>query len=241
MKPNRNLRYFLTVNMLAICVSVNADETTVVNSTKDAAAAQGTPPCKHCKEAALETTTPLNFEPFTEWFAANQRTELDCLEVEFTDQDGRKGQLSDFRGRPMVISFFYSRCENRLKCPATVAKFGELQQSLQSAGLNKSVTQLMISFEPQYDTPGRLNSYAKSHGMKCNDDCRMLQLEEKFMPQVVKNLDVPVNYNSGWVNIHGVVLYLVDDTGRLVRKYHTLLWDNQAVVADLTKLLKEEK
>ena len=104
-----------------------------------------------------------------------------------------------------------------------------------------SVTQLMISFEPQHDTPGRLNSYAKSHGMKCDDHCRMLQIDDKSMPQVVKNLDVPVNYNSGWVNIHGVALYLVDHNGRLARKYHTVLWDNQAVVEDLTKLLKEEK
>jgi cytochrome oxidase Cu insertion factor (SCO1/SenC/PrrC family) len=241
MKPTDLLRCFLIVNVLAVCLTVDADETTVVGSAKAPASVPAAPPCKHCKEAASKTTTPLNFEPFTEWLPANQRTELDCLEVGFTDQSGRKGQLSDFHGRPMVISFFYSRCQNRLKCPATVAQFAELQQSLQSAGLNERVTQLMISFEPQYDTPGRLNSYAKSHGMKCNDDCRMLQLDEKFMPQVVKNLDVPVNYNSGWVNIHGVVLYLVDKNGRLVRKYHTLLWDNQAVVADLTKLLKEEK
>ena len=239
MKPINCLRYLLILNVFAVCLAVDAADPPVADSKQNATAAPTPPRCEHCANAALKTTL-LNFEPVTEWLPATQRTELDCLQVGFTDQSGRKGQLADFRGRPMVISFFYTRCENRLKCPATVAQFGELQQSLQSAGLNESVTQLMVSFEPQYDTPGRLNSYAKSHGMKCTDHCRMLQLDDKSMPEVVKNLDVPVNYNSGWVNIHGVVLYLIDQDGRLVRKYHTLLWDNPAVVADLAKLLQEE-
>ena len=144
MKPIDCIRYFLVVNVLAVCVVVDAAEKPVTDSQQDAAAA---PHCENCKAAALKTTL-LNFEPFTEWLPATQRNKLDCLEVGFTDQSGRKGQLADFGGRPMVISFFYSRCENRLKCPATVSKFAELQQSLQSAGLSERVTQLMISFEP---------------------------------------------------------------------------------------------
>ena len=76
--------------------------------------------------------------------------------------------------------------------------------------------------------------------MPCNERCRMLQLESQSMAKVIDSLKVPVNYNSGWVNIHGVALYLVDKDGRLVRTYHTLLWDNQAVVADLTRLLQEK-
>jgi protein SCO1/2 len=229
------------MHVFAVCLAINADEPARTGASQTETTKPTVPLCKHCKEAELKTATPLDFQSFTEWLPATQRQKVNCLEAGFTDQSGQKGQLADFRGRPMMISFFYSRCENRLKCPATVAKFAELQRSLESAGLNEHATLLMVSYEPQYDTPGRLLSYAKSHGMKCDDHCRMIQLEQKSMPGVVEDLDVPVNFNSGWVNIHGVALYLVDQNGQLARKYHTLLWDNQTVMADLTKLLKEQK
>ena len=71
MKSKDFLQCFMFVNVLAICLTVDADKTTVKTTVSDStnapASVPGAPPCKHCTEAAAKTTTPLNFEPFTEW------------------------------------------------------------------------------------------------------------------------------------------------------------------------------
>ena len=53
-------------------------------------------------------------------------------------------------------------------------------------------------------------------------------------------MNAPVNYNAGWVNTHGVELSLLDCKGGLVRKYHTLLWNNDQVLEDLRQVLQQE-
>ena len=56
----------------------------------------------------------------------------------------------------------------------------------------------------------------------------------------VDEIQAPANYNAGWINTHGVELSLLDRSGRVVRKYHTVLWDNDQVVKDLQQVLAEK-
>ena len=99
----------------------------------------------------------------------------------------------------------------------------------------------MVSYEPQNDTPSNLNTYGSSRGIKYDENAIMLRLDSKQLPALIDAMDVPVNYNAGWVNVHGVALYLLDRRGRFVRAYHTLMWDNEKVTDDLRRLVAESK
>lgn len=159
------------------------------------------------------------------------------LSMGYTDQDGGTGRLSELLDRPVLLTFFYSRCQNSRKCPMTLSRLAALQKRLREAGLEGRVRLLAVTFEPQFDTPERLKRYATNRGLALGPNARALRLEPEDQQALVHDLRVPVSYNAGWVNGHGVELNLLDAEGRLVRKYHSVLWTGPRVVDDLRHML----
>lgn len=176
---------------------------------------------------------------YTAWVAAPQRYRLQNLDIRFTDHGGGPGVLRDLMNKPTVITFFYTRCQNGRKCSMAVSLLGALQRQLAHAGIADKVRLIAISYEPQFDTPERINRYATDRGFSLGENALALQLESNQMQQLVDELQAPVSFNAGWVNTHGVELSLLDSKGRLVRQYHTLLWDNDQVAEDVRRVLTE--
>lgn len=176
----------------------------------------------------------------TEWTAPPQRAALSNAAIAFTDHDGKTGTLQALLDKPSVITFFYTRCQNARKCSMAVSRLGALQRELEEAGLAGRVRLLAISYEPQFDTPDRLHRYATDRGFRLGANARALQLDATRHQRLVDEINAPANYNAGWINTHGVELSVLDAKGRVVRKYHTVLWDNADVVKDLEKVLGEE-
>ncbi len=191
-------------------------------------------PCLSGGLGALEIS---DIPRWTPWVPTAERGRLQNLDIPFKDQDGRAGVLGDLVDRPVLITFFYSRCLNSRKCSMAVNRMGALQRRLAEDGTGGKVRLLAITYEPQFDTPERLNRYATDRGLRLGDDARALQLDTGRHQQLVDELQAPVNYNAGWVNAHGVELSLLDGQGRLVRKYHTVLWDNEQVAQDVREVL----
>ena len=105
-----------------------------------------------------------------------------------------------------------------------VSQLGALQRQLARAGIADQVRLLAISYEPQYDTPERINRYAIDRGFCLGENALALQLDGAHQQQLIDELQAPVSFNAGWVNTHGVGLSLLDAQGRLAA-YHTA-WDN---------------
>ena len=177
---------------------------------------------------------------YTPWVPADQRTLLRNRDIAFRDHDGRAGNLGNLLDKPTVITFFYTRCQNARKCSMVISCLGALQRQLVKAGIAGQVRLLAITYEPQFDTPDRLNRYATDRGLRLGENALTLQLESGRHQSLVDELQAPVNYNAGWVNTHGVELSLLDAKGRLVRQYHTLLWDNDEVMEDLRRVIMEK-
>ena len=175
----------------------------------------------------------------TPWIAAAQRQRLRNLDIAFVDHDGRAGTLRRLIDRPAVVTFFYTRCQNAKKCSMAVSHLAALQRQIAKANLGDRVLLLAISYEPQFDTPERIHRYASERGLDLGANTLALQLDSEHNQQLVEELQAPANYSAGWINTHGVELSLLDSQGRVVTKYHTLLWDNDQVVKDLQKLVAE--
>ncbi len=76
----------------------------------------------------------------------------------FVDQDGRAFRLSEYAGKPVVISFVYTACGE--SCPALIVK---LRDTLKEAGgLGTEYKALTIGFDPENDTPAKLKAYGGS-------------------------------------------------------------------------------
>jgi protein SCO1/2 len=72
-----------------------------------------------------------------------------------TGPDGKTLSLSDFRGKLVVLYFGYTSCPD--VCPTTMAA---LAQAMRDLGAKADGVQgIMVTVDPQRDTPDRLNSY----------------------------------------------------------------------------------
>jgi len=68
------------------------------------------------------------------------------------DQDGKRVSMRDFRGRPVVVTFLYTTCED--SCPAQA-------QTVRGAldDLDADVPALAIAVDPPRDTPARARAF----------------------------------------------------------------------------------
>jgi len=137
------------------------------------------------------------------------------------------------------MSFIYTRCTNPNKCAKTADTLSQLQRQVAQSGLTNKILLALMTYDPEYDFPERLSRFGVSHGLRFDQGASMFRPEPTQKDKFFNDWQVPVNYNDGGVNIHGIQLLLFDKEGRWVRTYHTLLWDNSTVLEDLKQLLAE--
>ncbi len=79
-----------------------------------------------------------------------------AAEFDLTAQNGARVRLSDFRGKMVLLYFGYTNCPGI--CPTTLA---EVDQALKALGAAKAarVQVMMISVDPERDTPERLRAF----------------------------------------------------------------------------------
>ncbi len=85
-----------------------------------------------------------------------------ALPMTLTDQDGAKVGLDAFRGKPVFIGMFYSTCPSA--CPILVSTIKRVLSGL-DAGLDSDIRVLLVSFDPEHDTPPVLHATAAERGL----------------------------------------------------------------------------
>jgi protein SCO1 len=85
-------------------------------------------------------------------------------EYQFTNQLGQTVSLSQFRGQALAFTFIFTRCPFPTFCPLMSNNFQAAQDALlRNPNAPTNWHLLTISFDPDFDTPERLKSYAASH------------------------------------------------------------------------------
>ena len=80
-------------------------------------------------------------------------------EFSLLDQSASSVSLSSFRGKVVVVNFIYTRCPLPDYCPRMVANFRALRDRFADR-MARDLVLLTVSFDPKYDTPARLATYA---------------------------------------------------------------------------------
>lgn len=79
------------------------------------------------------------------------------LEVALTDQHGRTGNWSTRRGRPQLVSMFYTSCQ--YICPLIIDSGKAIERQL-SPAQQARLGILLVSMDPARDTPSKLKAVA---------------------------------------------------------------------------------
>ena len=134
--------------------------------------------------------------------------------VTLADQDGHEFPLAQRAGKPQLVSMFYTSCP--YVCPLIIDTLKRTQAAL-SPEQRAKVDVLLVSFDPERDTPQRLHEvFAQRHL-----DAATWTLARTDAPAVRKLAAVlDIQYRalaSGEIN-HSSALVLLDDEGRIVAR-----------------------
>ena len=77
----------------------------------------------------------------------------------FTDHSGHTVRLSDYRGKPLVVSMIYTRCP--IICVTTTRSLSALKLSQDALGTD-SFGVLTVGFDTENDTPEVMGDFARS-------------------------------------------------------------------------------
>jgi protein SCO1 len=93
---------------------------------------------------------------------ADSPTSLYQLQAPLTAQDGRAVGLDLYRGRPVLVTMFYSGCQ--ATCPLIIDTLRSVERKLDAEQL-KNLRVLLVSIDPEHDTAAALAATAKERGL----------------------------------------------------------------------------
>ena len=139
------------------------------------------------------------------------------LAVPFTDQEGRASTLADWRGKPVMITMFYSSCQ--FVCPRIVEALKKTEASLSPQPAKLPI--LMVSFDPVRDDTAALKAMAEERHID-SKRWTLARTDARNVRKLAAMLGIQYReLPSGEFN-HSSVIILLDAEGRVVGKTSTL-------------------
>ncbi len=132
----------------------------------------------------------------------------------FYDSEGTFVDLQHFLGKTLVLSFFFTRCSVPEMCPATLRHFLELQKELQAKPSDTHL--LLVTLDPDYDTPGLLHPFAAQRGFD-PQYTSLLSTPTPILTHLCRSLGQGFRKHKGTL-IHNVVRVTIDKEGCLQKK-----------------------
>ncbi len=148
------------------------------------------------------------------------------LKATLTAHDGRKIGLDQFRGRPVLISMFYGSCP--YACPTLISDIKRIERQLPPES-REGLRVLLVSFDPERDTPARLQELIATHGL---DQRRWILASASDSDALSLAAALGIRYRklpSGGFN-HTSLITLLDPSGRIVAQSEGLNRDNVPIL-----------
>ena len=153
---------------------------------------------------------------------------------ELVDPFGQRRQLSDFKGKVVVVFFGFTQCPDF--CPTTLNEWVQVKKSLADKG--DLLQPVFITLDPERDTPELLKAYMANFDpsfialIPALDQLPVLAKQYKIYYKKVETGSAG-NYTMD----HSAGTYVYDTSGRL-RLYARYGLGPQALAQDIGKLLE---
>ncbi|MGI9057682.1 MAG: SCO family protein [Ktedonobacteraceae bacterium] len=148
-----------------------------------------------------------------------------------TDQAGQAVSLAQFKGKPVVLTFFYTHCPDA--CPLTAEKLHQTMVELGSNGQKVGI--IAVSVDPKGDTPTTAVSFIKAHRLQGYLHY-LLGTEAELSPVWSSYAEFAAPATSNSIS-HTTALYVIDQQGR-ERVFLNDDFTAAQLTADLQILLK---
>jgi protein SCO1/2 len=145
--------------------------------------------------------------------------------------------LEQVRGKVVLVSFIYTKCNG--VCPVTTRALTGVQKKLEEGKLwGKSVEFVSITLDPEHDTAGVLENYARLWGASM-PAWHFLTGSVADVSKVITAWDMWVKSDEKGVLDHSSRIFLIDARGRQREIYNLEFLKPETVLEDVRDLLKE--
>ena len=156
----------------------------------------------------------------------------DC---EFTSEARQKVRLSDFLGRAVAFTFFFTSCPLPDFCPRMNRNFSEARKILLADTNAPANWQLLsISFDPGFDTPEILSGYGKYYRGDDTNRWLFAVAPTNTLAELSPAVDLHFWRENGSIS-HNLRTVVLDTGGKIYRQFDGNDWTPQALAAALTE------
>lgn len=147
--------------------------------------------------------------------------------------DGRSVRLSDYLGKPLVISLIYTSCYHI--CPTTTQYLAKVVRTARAALGPESFAVLTIGFDTPNDTPEAMGRFAREQNL---DILRweFLSADAVAMEGLAKDLGF-ISFRAPHGFDHLIQATVVDAQGRIYRQIYGMEFDTPLLVEPLKELV----
>ena len=151
------------------------------------------------------------------------------------NQSGKTVHLEQFRGKPLLLTFIYTRCPVPDFCLLMSNNFSEVLKQLQQSPQAFAKAQLLsISIDPEYDTPSVLHRYGERYAGKLDPTFQRWQFASGSPEEVRKAADffgLSYNQKEGQI-VHTLQTVLIGSDGKIAKVYAGNQWKPADVAED---------
>jgi protein SCO1/2 len=158
----------------------------------------------------------------------------------FVDQDGRRLSLHKLHGRPVLLTFIYTRCPLPDFCIRMSNNFAELVRQLKQSdpALFRHLLLMSISIDPEYDTPAVLKRYGANYAGAVDPGFEHWKFVSTNVSDTRKAADFfGLSYNrEGGQIVHSLRTVLLAPDGTIAAQFTGNNWTPAEMEAELKKL-----
>ncbi|MBS1529347.1 MAG: SCO family protein [Bacteroidetes bacterium] len=156
------------------------------------------------------------------------------LKGTWTDQHEKQLTLSKLKGRPQIVAMIFTHC--KLICPRIVDEMKAIRDSL-PASVRKDVGGVLVSFDPERDTPAQLSQYAAQRQL--DNQWELLKGNADQVRELSMALNVRYQKLSGGDFSHTGSIYILDKDGDIVQSIDGFSGNIHSADAVLAKLVRK--
>jgi len=150
-----------------------------------------------------------------------------------TAADGRNLRLSEFRGKPLVISLIYTSCYHI--CPTTTQHLAKVVRTARAALGPDSFNVLTIGFDTPRDTPEAMRQFARDQSVNIAH-WEFLSADAAAMAGLTRELGF-IAYRAPHGFDHLIQATVVDAQGKIYRQVYGMTFDTPLLVEPLKELV----
>jgi protein SCO1/2 len=154
---------------------------------------------------------------------------------DFVTEDGRTMHFSDFRGKVVAFTFFFTRCPLPEYCPLMNRNFYQTRELLLSSTSTPGNWQLLsLSFDGDFDHPEVLTAYAKTYRGDSFEHWLFATASTKTLAEVGVPLGLMMMHEGAGI-AHNLRTVVLDANGAIFHQFD----DNQWTPKQLASVMRE--